>query len=95
MPGVSNSISGSAVTYGDGGWGNGRSGAGVIPSTPTANRGIGGDGGFNVSGGNGSSGIVIVRYLTGAITATGGTVTTSGAYTIHTFTSNGTFQRTA
>jgi hypothetical protein len=29
------------------------------------------------------------------MTATGGTITTSGANTIHTFTSNGTFQRTA
>jgi hypothetical protein len=38
---------------------------------------------------------VIVKYTTGAMTATGGTVTTSGGNTIHTFTSNGTFQRTA
>jgi hypothetical protein len=29
------------------------------------------------------------------MTATGGTITTSGGNTIHTFTSNGTFQRTA
>jgi hypothetical protein len=35
---------------------------------------------------------VIVRYATGTITgATGGTITTSGGYTIHTFTSSGTF----
>jgi hypothetical protein len=29
------------------------------------------------------------------MTATGGTVTTSGSYTIHTFTSNGTFTVTS
>jgi hypothetical protein len=33
---------------------------------------------------------VIIRYL-GAQRATGGTITTSGDYTIHTFTSSGTF----
>jgi hypothetical protein len=36
-----------------------------------------------------------VRYPIGAMVATGGTITTSGANTVHTFTSNGTFQRTA
>jgi hypothetical protein len=39
--------------------------------------------------GAGGSGIVIVRYL-GSAQFTGGTVTSSGGYTIHTFTSNGT-----
>jgi hypothetical protein len=33
---------------------------------------------------------VIIRYL-GAQVATGGTVTSSGGYTIHTFTTSGTF----
>jgi hypothetical protein len=33
---------------------------------------------------------VIIRYA-GGQAATGGTVTSSGGYTIHTFTSNGTF----
>ena len=68
----------------------------------TANRGGGGGGGGNSSddstkgpGGAGGSGVVIIRYLTGTITATGGTITTNGGYTIHTFTSNGTWQRTA
>jgi hypothetical protein len=32
-----------------------------------------------------------MRYLTGTMTATGGTITTSGSYTIHTFTVSGTF----
>jgi len=62
-----------------------------------ANRGGGGGGGgmpYNPSrsynGGAGGSGIVIVRYPTGSLAASGGTVTTSGGYTIHTFTSGGT-----
>jgi hypothetical protein len=38
----------------------------------------------------GGSGIVVVRYL-GAQRATGGTVTSSGGYSIHTFTTSGTF----
>jgi hypothetical protein len=42
-------------------------------------------------GGNGGSGVFIARYLTGTANCTGGTVTTSGLYTIHTFTSSGTF----
>jgi ABC-type branched-subunit amino acid transport system ATPase component len=35
-----------------------------------------------------------VRYLTGRIIATGGTITTFGKYNIHTFTTSGTFQIT-
>jgi hypothetical protein len=42
-------------------------------------------------GGTGGSGVVIIRYLTGTASCTGGTVTTSGSYTIHTFTGSGTF----
>ena len=41
-------------------------------------------------GGNGGSGIVIVRYP-GLPAATGGTITYLNGYTIHTFTSSGTF----
>jgi hypothetical protein len=40
--------------------------------------------------GTGGSGIVIIRYL-GSQRGTGGTVTSSGGYTIHTFTSSGTY----
>jgi len=36
-------------------------------------------------------GVVVIRYPTGSISATGGTVTTSGGFTIHTFTSSGDF----
>lgn len=59
-----------------------------------ANTGGGGGGGShynaNNKGGNGGSGIVIVRYR-GRQKATGGTITSVGGYTIHTFTSSGTF----
>jgi len=62
----------------------------------TANTGGGGGGGnwqgAAYNGGNGGSGVVIVRYLTSAasgFTITGGTATTSGSYTIRTFTGSG------
>jgi hypothetical protein len=42
------------------------------------------------TGGAGGSGIIVVRYL-GPQRATGGTVTSAGGYTIHTFTSSSTF----
>jgi len=70
-------------------------------SAAPANRGGGGGGGGLVSSsifgvmvgasGDGGSGVVVIRYATGSMIATGGTVTTSGGYTIHTFTSSGTF----
>jgi len=47
-------------------------------------------GGGGGASGNGGSGVVIIRYL-GAQKGTGGTVTSSGGYTIHTFTSSGTY----
>lgn len=64
----------------------------------TANTGGGGGGGTRdglIGGvqraGNGGSGVVIISYPTGSISATGGTITTSGGNTIHTFMGNGTF----
>ena len=59
------------------------------------NTGGGGGGGSHATsvGGNGGSGIVIVRYY-GSQKATGGTVSTAGSYTVHTFTSSGTFTPT-
>lgn len=67
----------------------------VSSSAPIANRGGGGGGGgwssgSNGPGTNGASGIVIVRYKTGSMTATGGTITTVGYYTVHTFNASGT-----
>ena len=59
-----------------------------------ANTGGGGGGGShynaNNKGGDGGSGIVIVRY-SGPQKATGGAISTVAGYTIHTFTSSGTF----
>ena len=81
----------SAGSGGAGGGGNGSSTG--VGSAGTANSGGGGGGGdFGFAGGAGGSGIVIIRYLTTDFgDCTGGTITTDGDYTIHTFTSSGTF----
>ena len=78
--------------------GSGGGGAGSATGTgtsSTANTGGGGGGGaYNSSaqvGGSGGSGIVIIRYLGSVQRATGGTVTISGGYVIHTFTTSGTY----
>lgn len=104
--GTTSSISGASVYYGGGGGGGaGTPGAGGTggggagsPTTGvagTANTGGGGGGGgatpgSSWAGGAGGSGIVIIAYP-GAQRGTGGTITTAGGYTIHTFTSSGTF----
>lgn len=90
--GGNSSGSWAAGNGGAGGGGNGGySGAGV---SGTANTGGGGGGGgyngTNQTAGNGGSGVVIISYA-GTQRATGGTVTSSGGFTIHTFTSSGTF----
>ena len=41
-------------------------------------------------GGNGGSGVCVIRYL-GGTAASGGTISSSGGYTYHTFTGTGTF----
>jgi hypothetical protein len=90
------------ITTGGAGLNNGSAGGGGSPNswanTPGgnagANTGGGGGGGShynsNNKGGDGGSGIVIIRYK-GPQKATGGTVTTVGSETVHTFTSSGTF----
>ena len=40
---------------------------------------------------HGAAGVVVIRYATGTLSASGGTVSTNGIYTLHTFTANGTF----
>jgi hypothetical protein len=85
---------------GQGGLGGGGNVSGCnssgIPGYPgTANTGGGGGGSRSATsdswnGGNGGSGIVIVRYP-GLPAATGGTITYLNGYTIHTFTTSGTF----
>lgn len=94
--GVAYPISGSSVTYGGGGQGYsggsaGTGGGGVAAATNggAGTNGLGGGGGAggggpSAYGGRGGNGVVIVRY-TGSQRALGGTVTTSGSDTIHTF----------
>ena len=103
--GLSYAISGSPTFYagggggsasgagGPGGSGGGGSGGGAAGTPGTPYTGGGGGGGWDYSagnGGSGGSGVVIIRYL-GAQVGTGGNVTTSGGYTVHTFTGSGTF----
>jgi len=83
------SITGSAVEYSRGGASN------SYPSTPRSENGSfnTGDGASGV--GHGGSGIVVVRYQIGQVTATakatGGAISFHGGKTIHTFTNSGTF----
>ena len=77
------------VTYAAGGKGSADGYTGYLPGA--ANTGNGGD--AQGSGSNstaGGSGIVIVRYA-GATRGSGGTITSSGGYTYHTFTTSGTY----
>ena len=91
-------VFGGAVAGSGGTGGGGNSNKNAAGSNGVANTGGGGGGGsitdspfaYN-NGGNGGSGVVVISYPTGSITATGGTITTSGGNTIHTFTSSGTF----
>ena len=75
--GVSNSITGSAVVYANGGVGTGGNGNDPLAGTPTANLGNGGDGAINGStkvGFAGGSGIVVIRRLT-TVEVAGGDLT--------------------
>ena len=73
------------------GLGGGGAGGGTTQGVAgTVNTGGGGGGGYGTGSGAGGSGIVIVRYP-GYQRASGGTVTSVGGYTIHTFTASGTF----
>lgn len=94
------------TTTGGSGLNAGSAGGGGSPNSQTntpggsagANTGGGGGGGshYNATnaGGNGGSGIVIIRYP-GPQNATGGTITTVGTDTVHTFLSSGTFTPTS
>lgn len=90
---------GGDVTGGSAGTGGGRVGASGQGNGLSGLANTGGGAGASgstggnpsdASGGAGGSGIVIIRY-TGAQRGTGGTVTSSGGYTYHTFTSSGAF----
>jgi hypothetical protein len=81
---------GGSASFG-GGVGASHTGAPQNGITNSGGGGGGGNGyGASTGGGNGGSGVVIIRYL-GPQRATGGTVTSANGYTIHTFTSSGTF----
>lgn len=89
------SITGLPVEYGPGGRGGSTfGGAGLAPVNP----GDGGGGavpGSSTGGFNGANGLFVARYLTGTQSWTGGNITVDGPWTIHTFTADGTFTRTA
>ncbi|MEI6850796.1 MAG: glycine-rich domain-containing protein [Candidatus Saccharibacteria bacterium] len=103
--GVSSSISGALAWYSGGGGGGGRDGGGAggnggggngafsstAATSGSSNTGGGGGGSRTAAAANGGSGIVIISYPTGSVAATGGTITTSGGNTIHTFNSSGIF----
>jgi hypothetical protein len=77
----SNSITGSAVDYAEGGRGPGGNTIGGVSGA--ANTGDGGDGGgLSQAGGDGGSGIVIIKYLTSSMTAVDNTKDLTGKNTI-------------
>lgn len=85
--------------YFGGGGGGGNAGVGGTGGGATSTSGIatpntggGGAGGYGAPGGGtaGGSGVVVIRYA-GAQRGTGGTVSSSGGYTYHLFTTSGTF----
>jgi hypothetical protein len=86
---------GTGDTNGINAGGNGTAASSSNGGAGGTNTGGGGGGGTHATsvGGNGGSGIVIIRYY-GSQKATGGTITSSGGYTVHTFTSSGTFTPT-
>lgn len=91
-PGLTLSVPGISTVFGAGGPGAASRDGSFTGANGTANTGTGGGGGSQGgNGGNGGSGICYVWYLTGTVIATGGTITTSGGYTIHTFTANDNF----
>jgi hypothetical protein len=93
-------LTGSLKYYsGGGGASNGaaspQGGGGPVGQPGSVNTGGGGGGGdsavySDAQGGNGGSGIVIIRYA-GTPKATGGTIKELGGYTIHTFFTSGVF----
>jgi hypothetical protein len=86
--GLTSSISGTSTTYAGGGGAVNQGYRGGYIGSPSAIANSGSGGGGNA--GAGGSGIVIISYA-GNQRGTGGTVTSSGGNTIHTFTSSGIF----
>ena len=90
--GASYNAGGTQGTGGAGGGGNGSNTGAGNNATVNTGGGGGGTGKDNTGavGGNGGSGIVIIRY-SGSQRGTGGTVTSAGGYTYHTFTASSTY----
>ena len=88
-------IQGAAGAGGAGGGGNGAAGdpsGNGSPGSANTGGGAGGSGGGGGNGGgSGGSGIVVLRYAGTTQKGSGGTVSISGGFTYHTFTSSGTF----
>lgn len=76
---------------GNGGTAGPTTSEGLPGSTNTGSGGGGSAAYSNVKGGAGGSGIVILSYPTGSLTATGGLVNTVGGNTVHTFLTSGDF----
>jgi hypothetical protein len=88
-------LGGNGAAGGAGGGGNGGgSNYGNTGTNGTAYGAGGGGGAYSgglfYGGGSGAGGVVIIRYA-GGVKASGGTISSFGGNTIHTFTSNGTF----
>ena len=89
--GYGNNVGGGIGGLGGGGNGGVLSGENGTPGASNTGGGGGGGGAGGTAGSAGGSGVVIVRYP-GPQKATGGnTITNVNGYTIHTFTSSGTF----
>ena len=88
--GTNSSMDGTTKEYAGGGNTGGRMTFGIArPNNPGRGCSAG-------SYGNGDTkandGVVVIRYITGSLMATGGTITIVGIYTVHTFTSDGVFE---
>jgi hypothetical protein len=84
-------VYGTKTNFGAGGWDNSSGNSTISPRENSGGGGLGRFFGSNIAGQPGAAGVVVIRYLTGALSATGGTTSTSGIYTLHTFTTSGTF----
>ena len=82
-------IAGTSVNYAAGGFGGGV--FNIYSGAPNTGNGGSGVYGSTAASGAGGSGVVIIAYSTGSMAATGGDITYSNGYTIHTFKTNGTF----
>ena len=89
--GLYSDISGAGAYYGSGGGGGG---SGLIGGTAGDGLGSGnyGSGGSGNGPNAGVQGVVIIRYA-GSQKFNGGSISSSGGYTIHTFTSSGSFTK--